>query len=147
MKSYVQCINVEYESSREEVFYGQESKKKKKKGNETEQTKNKLKTTKNKDIQLNVKGMKNLEESFKDYIQVETLDGDNKYFAEGHGLQDAKKGVIFLKFPPVLHLQLKRFLQKKKKRKKKKNRTERKEQNRQERKENKEKKRKIKKEK
>jgi ubiquitin carboxyl-terminal hydrolase 7 len=29
--------------------------------------------------------------------------------AEGHGLQDAKKGVIFESFPPVLNLQLKRF--------------------------------------
>jgi ubiquitin carboxyl-terminal hydrolase 7 len=29
--------------------------------------------------------------------------------AEGHGLQDAKKGVIFTSFPPVLHLQLRRF--------------------------------------
>lgn len=61
------------------------------------------------DIQLNVKGCKNLEESFKDYIAEETLEGDNKYMAEGHGLQDAKKGVIFENFPPVLHLQLKRF--------------------------------------
>lgn len=40
---------------------------------------------------------------------VETLEGENKYMAEGHGLQDAKKGVIFDSFPPVLHLQLKRF--------------------------------------
>lgn len=61
------------------------------------------------DIQLNVKGCKNLEESFNDYISVETLEGDNKYMAEGYGLQDAKKGVIFERFPPVLHLQLKRF--------------------------------------
>ena len=61
------------------------------------------------DIQLNVKGMKNLYESFKDYVAVETLDGDNKYMAEGYGLQDAKKGIIFQHFPPVLHLQLKRF--------------------------------------
>ena len=61
------------------------------------------------DIQLNVKGMKNLRESFRDYVQVETLEGDNKYQAEGFGLQDAKKGVIFQSFPPVLHLQLKRF--------------------------------------
>lgn len=61
------------------------------------------------DIQLNVKGMKNLQESFRDYIAVETLEGDNKYQAEGLGLQDAKKGVIFQSFPPVLHLQLKRF--------------------------------------
>jgi ubiquitin carboxyl-terminal hydrolase 7 len=82
MKSYIKCINVDYESSRVEEYY---------------------------DIQLNVKGNKNLYESFVDYCQVETLDGDNKYFAEGFGLQDAKKGVIFESFPPVLHLQLKRF--------------------------------------
>jgi ubiquitin carboxyl-terminal hydrolase 7 len=61
------------------------------------------------DIQLNVKGCKNLEDSFKDYIAEETLEGDNKYMAEGYGLQDAKKGVIFESLPPVLHLQLKRF--------------------------------------
>lgn len=61
------------------------------------------------DIQLNVKGCKNLEDSFKDYITEETLEGENKYMAEGYGLQDAKKGVIFESFPPVLHLQLKRF--------------------------------------
>jgi ubiquitin carboxyl-terminal hydrolase 7 len=39
------------------------------------------------DIQLNVKGCQTLRDSFVDYIQVETLDGDNKYMAEGHGLQ------------------------------------------------------------
>ncbi|KAI8073083.1 hypothetical protein BC940DRAFT_290503 [Gongronella butleri] len=82
MKSYVKCINVDYESSRVEDFY---------------------------DIQLNVKGCKDLHESFRDYVAIETLEGENKYHAEGHGLQDAKKGVIFEKFPPVLHLQLKRF--------------------------------------
>ncbi|KAI3493363.1 hypothetical protein L1887_41917 [Cichorium endivia] len=58
---------------------------------------------------LNVKGMDNLADSFRDYVQTEMLEGDNKYHAEGYGLQDAKKGVIFEKFPPVLHLQLKRF--------------------------------------
>ncbi|KAI8978533.1 hypothetical protein BDB01DRAFT_799109 [Pilobolus umbonatus] len=82
MKSYIKCINVNFESSRSEDYY---------------------------DIQLNVKGCKNLEDSFKDYITEETLEGENKYMAEGHGLQDAKKGVIFESFPPVLHLQLKRF--------------------------------------
>lgn len=82
MKSYLRCVNVDYESSREEDFY---------------------------DIQLNVKGMKNLQESFQDYVQTEMLEGENKYHAEGFGLQDAKKGVIFENFPPVLHLQLKRF--------------------------------------
>ncbi|KAF9172197.1 hypothetical protein BGX20_006156 [Mortierella sp. AD010] len=82
MKSYIKCINVDYESSRVENFY---------------------------DIQLNVKGCKTLRDSFANYIDVETLDGDNRYHAEGYGLQDAKKGVIFETLPPVLHLQLKRF--------------------------------------
>jgi ubiquitin carboxyl-terminal hydrolase 7 len=82
MKSYIRCVDVDYESSRTEDFF---------------------------DLQLNVKGMKNLYESFKDYVAVETLDGENKYQAEGFGLQDAKKGIIFESFPPVLHLQLKRF--------------------------------------
>ncbi|KXL41610.1 hypothetical protein M433DRAFT_6726 [Acidomyces richmondensis BFW] len=82
MKTYLKCINVDYESSRIEDFW---------------------------DLQLNVSGCKSVDESFKDYIQVETLEGDNKYAAEGYGLQDAKKGVIFESFPNVLHLQLKRF--------------------------------------
>ncbi|KAI9891263.1 MAG: hypothetical protein M1814_002953 [Vezdaea aestivalis] len=81
-KTYVSCIDVDYESSRTEDYW---------------------------DIQLNVRGNKNLDESFKDYISVETMDGENKYFAEGHGLQDARKGDAFLTFPDVLHLQLKRF--------------------------------------
>lgn len=82
MKSYIKCVNVDFESSRIEDYW---------------------------DIQLNVKGMKNLEDSFKDYVQVETLDGENQYQATGFGLQDAKKGVVFTSFPPVLHLQLKRY--------------------------------------
>jgi ubiquitin carboxyl-terminal hydrolase 7 len=54
MKSYIKCVNVDYESSRVEEYY---------------------------DIQLNVKGCKNLYESFVDYCKVEMLDGDNKYDA------------------------------------------------------------------
>jgi ubiquitin carboxyl-terminal hydrolase 7 len=61
------------------------------------------------DIQLNVKGIKNLRESFRDYVKVEILEGDKKYQAEGFGPQDAKKGVIFQSFPPIFYLQLKRF--------------------------------------
>ncbi|KAJ7743890.1 hypothetical protein B0H14DRAFT_3607165 [Mycena olivaceomarginata] len=82
MKSYIKCVHVDYESSRIEEFD---------------------------DIQLNVKGMKNLFESFKDYVAVQTCDGENKYPAGGFGLQDAKKGIIFHSFPPVLRLQLKRY--------------------------------------
>ncbi|KAG6004547.1 hypothetical protein E4U21_000931 [Claviceps maximensis] len=83
IKTYISCINVDYESSRIEDFW---------------------------DIQLNVSGNKNLLESFQDYIQVEKMDGENQYFAgDEHKLQDANKGVIFTSFPDVLHLQLKRF--------------------------------------
>ncbi|KAK6884573.1 Ubiquitin carboxyl-terminal hydrolase 15 [Candida tropicalis] len=83
MKSYIKCVNVPYESSRVEDFW---------------------------DIQLNVKGFKNLEQSFQNYIEIEMLEGENKYQAgDEYGYQDAKKGVVFESFPPVLHLQLKRF--------------------------------------
>ena len=48
-------------------------------------------------------------ESFKDYVEPQTLDGENKYAAGEHGLQEAVKGVIFETLPPVLHLHLMRF--------------------------------------
>ncbi|KAF6007681.1 hypothetical protein HII13_004352 [Brettanomyces bruxellensis] len=82
MKSFIRCVNVDYESSRTEDFW---------------------------DIQLNVKGLKNIKQSFENYIEMELLDGENKYDAAGYGLQAAQKGVVFENFPPVLHLQLKRF--------------------------------------
>ena len=53
--------------------------------------------------------MKNLYESFKDYVAVDILNGENKYPTERFGLQDAKKGIIFESFPRVLYVQLKRF--------------------------------------
>jgi ubiquitin carboxyl-terminal hydrolase 7 len=82
MSSFIRCINVDYESSRTEDFW---------------------------DIQLNVKGLKNIQESFENYVELELMDGDNKYDASGFGLQDAEKGVIFENFPDVLHIQLKRY--------------------------------------
>jgi len=82
MESYVKCVNVNYESRRGEEYW---------------------------DIQLNVKGFKNLRESFENLVAVEMMEGDNQYRAEGYGLQDAQKGVLFQSFPPVLHMQLKRF--------------------------------------
>lgn len=82
MKTYISCINVDYQSSRIEDFW---------------------------DLQLNVSKMEGMEASFREYCQPEIMEGDNKYAAEGLGLQDAKKGVIFESFPSVLHLQLKRF--------------------------------------
>ncbi|XP_063971847.1 ubiquitin carboxyl-terminal hydrolase 7 isoform X1 [Diachasmimorpha longicaudata] len=82
MASFIKCKNIDYTSKRVETFY---------------------------DIQLNIKGKKNIYESFKDYISTEILDGDNKYDAGEHGLQEAEKGVNFQSFPPVLHLHLMRF--------------------------------------
>src|SRR5690349_1345958 len=61
------------------------------------------------DLSIQVAGCKTLTDSFRQYVEEETLDGDNKYRAEGHGLQAAKKGTRFLTLPPVLQLQLKRF--------------------------------------
>lgn len=83
MLSYIRCKHVNYCSQKEEAFY---------------------------DIQLNVKGKKNVIESFRDYVTVESLDGDNKYDAGEYGLQEAEKGVIFKHLPPVLHLHLLRFM-------------------------------------
>lgn len=80
--NYIECVNVDYKSTRKESFY---------------------------DLQLDVKGCRDVYASFDKYVEVERLEGDNKYHAEEHGLQDAKKGVLFLDFPPVLQLQLKRF--------------------------------------
>jgi hypothetical protein len=99
------------------------------------------------DLQLDVKGCTDVYASFDKYVEVEQLEGDNKYHAEQYGLQvqsitmyfsfwlsgrtslptvfiyncsfftswlwlyfqEAKKGVLFIDFPPVLQLQLKRF--------------------------------------
>ncbi len=83
VRSYIRCKNVSYESKREEDFY---------------------------DIQLDVKGCRTIQDSFRKYVEVETLDGDNQYDAgTQYGKQDAAKGVIFTKFPPVLTIHLKRF--------------------------------------
>eukprot|EP00466_Bigelowiella_natans_P007572 jgi/Bigna1/45604/e_gw1.130.10.1 len=82
LENFIECINVDYKSTKYETFY---------------------------DLPLVVKGCANLHESFKQYMEVETLEGDNQYRAEGHGKQDAKKGCRFLSFPPVMHLHLKRF--------------------------------------
>lgn len=39
------------------------------------------------DLQLDVKGCKDVYASFDKYVEVERLEGDNKYHAEGHDLQ------------------------------------------------------------
>ncbi|CAK9011084.1 unnamed protein product [Durusdinium trenchii] len=87
-ENYIECIDVDYRSQRNETFY---------------------------DLQLNVKDesgkeITSLEESLKDFVREEILEGDNAYDAESHGKQRARKGIRFKRFPPVLYIQLKRFM-------------------------------------
>ena len=56
--NYIKCVNVDYASTREEVFY---------------------------DIQLPIKGCNDIYESFDEYTKEEDLDGENKYQTEGFG--------------------------------------------------------------
>eukprot|EP00667_Euglena_gracilis_P000410 EG_transcript_409 len=79
---YVKCINVQYESSRTEDFY---------------------------DLSVCIKGYRNVEESLAGSLKPERLDGSNKYDAEEYGPQDADAGTLYLSFPPILTLHLKRF--------------------------------------
>ena len=80
--NFIQCINVDYRSEISETYN---------------------------EIQLTVKGYKNIYESFNSYTAEEILDNDDKYETEKYGKQKAKKGIKFISFPPVLFLQLKRF--------------------------------------
>ncbi|KAF9643693.1 cysteine proteinase [Thelephora ganbajun] len=96
MKTFIECINVLYEATRIEWFNDQTFK----------AFNDSVHCT---DIQLNVKEIKTLYDSFRAYVAVEMLDGENKYQTEGYGLQDARKRIIFQSLPPVLHLQLKRY--------------------------------------
>lgn len=81
IQNYISCIHIDYQSNREEGFY---------------------------DISLNVRGLSDIYAAFDKYVEVETMEGENRYQADGHGLQDAKMGKRFLSLPPVLHLHLKR---------------------------------------
>ncbi|GMT06261.1 hypothetical protein PENTCL1PPCAC_28435, partial [Pristionchus entomophagus] len=90
MCSYIKCMDVEYESARDEIFY---------------------------DVQLNIRSRDparhnssfSIMDSFRDYVEAERLDGENKYDAGEYGLQPALKGVRFVHFPPILQFQLMRF--------------------------------------
>lgn len=82
VKKVIRCLNVDFESSRSETVY---------------------------DVQMPVAGCPTLKDSFDAYIARETMCGENKYMADGHGLQDAEMFNVFDRLPPVLHLILMRY--------------------------------------
>lgn len=82
-KSFVRCVDVDYESAKVETYY---------------------------DLQLDVKHCSGVYESFDKFVAVERLEGENQYYAnEEFKKQDAEKGISFVSFPSVLNLHLKRF--------------------------------------
>ncbi|KAE8678665.1 Ubiquitin carboxyl-terminal hydrolase 26 [Hibiscus syriacus] len=67
------------------------------------------------ELELNVKGLKTLDESLTDYLSIEELHGDNQYFCESCNTRvDASRSIKLRTLPDVLNFQLKRydFLQK-----------------------------------
>lgn len=111
--NYIRCLDVDYESSKKEKFRG------KCKYRKIFATKHCI------DLALNVRNHKDIYSSMDAFVEEELLKGENQYDAGGDhillsthsmfpsielfGKQDAAKGTKFLKFPPVLYIQLKRF--------------------------------------
>jgi ubiquitin C-terminal hydrolase len=81
-RSFVRCVAVDFESTREEAFY---------------------------DLSLVVKGCSCLQESILKFLEIERLEGVNQYKTENFGPQDAIMGSEFVQLPVVLHLHLRRF--------------------------------------
>ncbi|KAI8561630.1 hypothetical protein RHMOL_Rhmol04G0355400 [Rhododendron molle] len=60
-------------------------------------------------LELNVKGLKNLDESLDDYLSVEKLQGDNQYYCQSCAARvDATRSIKLRSLPTVLNFQLKR---------------------------------------
>ena len=76
MHMFIECINVDYKSTRRESFM---------------------------DLQLDVKGCANIYNSFDKYCEVEVMDGQNQYQTDEHGMQVSRLGCHMLQ--PV-HLPL-----------------------------------------
>ena len=60
MHMFIECIDVDYKSTRRESFM---------------------------DLQLDVKGCKDIYNSFDKYCEVEVMDGQNQYQTDDHGMQ------------------------------------------------------------
>ncbi|XP_033508808.1 ubiquitin carboxyl-terminal hydrolase 26 isoform X3 [Nicotiana tabacum] len=63
------------------------------------------------ELELNVKGMKSLDESLDDYLSVEELQGDNQYYCDSCATRvDATRSIKLRSLPAVLNFQLKRCI-------------------------------------
>ncbi|KAJ8301407.1 hypothetical protein KUTeg_020394 [Tegillarca granosa] len=63
------------------------------------------------ELDLNIRGHKTLEESILDFLGEEKLDGDNQYMCSHcSSKQNAKRAIQLKNLPPVLNLQLLRFV-------------------------------------
>ncbi|KAL0379180.1 UNVERIFIED_CONTAM: Ubiquitin carboxyl-terminal hydrolase 26 [Sesamum radiatum] len=61
------------------------------------------------ELELNVKGLKNLDESLDDYLSIEELEGDNQYYCDACATRvDATRSIKLRSLPAVLNFQLKR---------------------------------------
>lgn len=62
------------------------------------------------DIQLEVQRCSSLDQSLQKFFKGDALIGENRYKTENDGYQDADIYTSFVKLPPVLMMQLKRFV-------------------------------------
>ncbi|KAM3320310.1 ubiquitin carboxyl-terminal hydrolase 26 isoform X1 [Capsicum chacoense] len=63
------------------------------------------------ELELNVKGLKTLDESLDDYLSVEELQGDNQYYCDSCATRvDATRSIKLRSLPAVLNFQLKRCI-------------------------------------
>ena len=63
------------------------------------------------DIQLTVAGSTSVRHALKRFVTPEAMDGDNQWQCDDDGTKvDARKGLAFGSFPPLLTLHLKRFI-------------------------------------
>ncbi|XP_059298670.1 ubiquitin carboxyl-terminal hydrolase 26 isoform X1 [Lycium ferocissimum] len=63
------------------------------------------------ELELNVKGLKSLDESLNDYLNVEELQGDNQYYCDSCATRvDATRSIKLRSLPAVLNFQLKRCI-------------------------------------
>ena len=86
--NYIECISVDYKSTRKESFYGCLFQLKLYHCVIYDLSVDVLTSMYSSvDLQLDVKGCRDVYASFDKYVEVERLEGDNKYHAEQHGLQ------------------------------------------------------------